>query len=99
MKNMKKFEEGVFSDLRNLKPGIDACLEEPKVGYRSPVSSRVITMLIFFTHCRAHFWTSCSNTNASGHRKSKRFFIGMSSRPFRRKRKLTFFSFQVLSSP
>ncbi|KAI0944342.1 hypothetical protein AcW1_002080 [Taiwanofungus camphoratus] len=30
VKNMKKFEEGVFSDLRNLKPGIDACLEEPK---------------------------------------------------------------------
>jgi hypothetical protein len=29
--NMKKFEEGVFSDLRNLKPGTDACLEEPKV--------------------------------------------------------------------
>lgn len=28
---MKKFEEGVFSDLRNLKPGVDACLEEPKV--------------------------------------------------------------------
>lgn len=28
---MKKFEEGVFSDLRNLKPGQDACLEEPKV--------------------------------------------------------------------
>ncbi|KAL0565401.1 hypothetical protein V5O48_016623 [Marasmius crinis-equi] len=27
---MKKFEEGVFSDLRNLKPGQDACLEEPK---------------------------------------------------------------------
>lgn len=32
VKNMKKFEEGVFSDLRNLKPGVDACLEEPKVG-------------------------------------------------------------------
>lgn len=31
VRNMKKFEEGVFSDLRNLKPGIDACLEEPKV--------------------------------------------------------------------
>jgi hypothetical protein len=31
--NMKKFEEGVFSDLRNLKPGTDACLEEPKVSY------------------------------------------------------------------
>ncbi|KAH7912061.1 STE like transcription factor-domain-containing protein [Hygrophoropsis aurantiaca] len=30
VKNMKKFEEGVFSDLRNLKPGIDASLEEPK---------------------------------------------------------------------
>jgi transcription factor STE12 len=29
--NMKKFEEGIFSDLRNLKPGADACLEEPKV--------------------------------------------------------------------
>ncbi|KAJ6550838.1 hypothetical protein DFH09DRAFT_606812 [Mycena vulgaris] len=28
--NMKKFEEGVFSDLRNLKPGVDASLEEPK---------------------------------------------------------------------
>lgn len=28
--NTKKFEEGVFSDLRNLKPGIDAVLEEPK---------------------------------------------------------------------
>ncbi|KAI5120626.1 hypothetical protein M0805_009386 [Coniferiporia weirii] len=30
VRNMKKFEEGVFSDLRNLKPGTDACLEEPK---------------------------------------------------------------------
>ncbi|TFK66844.1 hypothetical protein BDN72DRAFT_859576 [Pluteus cervinus] len=30
VKNMKKFEEGVFSDLRNLKPGIDATLEDPK---------------------------------------------------------------------
>jgi transcription factor STE12 len=28
--NLKKFEEGIFSDLRNLKPGTDACLEEPK---------------------------------------------------------------------
>ncbi len=37
VKNMKKFEEGVFSDLRNLKPGIDACLEEPKVNFRTPV--------------------------------------------------------------
>ncbi|KAG2213158.1 hypothetical protein INT47_011307, partial [Mucor saturninus] len=28
--NAKKFEEGIFSDLRNLKPGHDAQLEEPK---------------------------------------------------------------------
>ncbi|OBZ81798.1 Transcription factor steA [Choanephora cucurbitarum] len=28
--NVKKFEEGIFSDLRNLKPGTDAILEEPK---------------------------------------------------------------------
>ncbi len=33
VRNMKKFEEGVFSDLRNLKPGVDACLEEPKVCF------------------------------------------------------------------
>ncbi|ORY22438.1 STE like transcription factor-domain-containing protein [Naematelia encephala] len=30
IKLTKKWEEGVFSDLRNLKPGTDACLEEPK---------------------------------------------------------------------
>lgn len=30
VKNAKKFEEGIFSDLRNLKPGHDARLEEPK---------------------------------------------------------------------
>lgn len=30
VQNIKKFEEGVFSDLRNLKPGMDASLEEPK---------------------------------------------------------------------
>lgn len=29
---VKKFEEGVFSDLRNLKPGEDAALEKPKVS-------------------------------------------------------------------
>ncbi|RKU48006.1 homeodomain transcription factor ste12 [Coniochaeta pulveracea] len=28
--NSKKFEEGIFSDLRNLKAGTDASLEEPK---------------------------------------------------------------------
>ncbi|KAI8071233.1 STE like transcription factor-domain-containing protein [Gongronella butleri] len=30
VQNLKKFEEGVFSDLRNLKPGQDASLEEPR---------------------------------------------------------------------
>jgi transcription factor STE12 len=33
VRNMKKFEEGVFSDLRNLKPGVDATLEEPKSSF------------------------------------------------------------------
>ena len=50
MRNMKKFEEGVFSDLRNLKPGTDACLEEPKVRslrlFSLPIlSSRLSTRL------------------------------------------------------
>ena len=39
VRNMKKFEEGVFSDLRNLKPGVDACLEEPKVSLVSSLVS------------------------------------------------------------
>ncbi|KAJ3254703.1 homeodomain transcription factor ste12 [Chytriomyces hyalinus] len=30
VRQQKKFEEGVFSDLRNLKPGVDATLEEPR---------------------------------------------------------------------
>ncbi|TKA74581.1 Transcription factor steA [Cryomyces minteri] len=33
VQNSKKFEEGVFSDLRNLKSGTDASLEEPKSGF------------------------------------------------------------------
>jgi len=33
VKNSKKFEEGVFSDLRNLKAGTDASLEEPKSAF------------------------------------------------------------------
>ncbi|KAH8555239.1 Ste12-like transcription factor [Umbelopsis sp. PMI_123] len=31
--NIKKFEEGIFSDLRNLKPGTDSCLECPKSDF------------------------------------------------------------------
>nr|AGO06026.1 transcription factor STE12 [Volvariella volvacea] len=55
VRNMKKFEEGVFSDLRNLKPGIDACLEEPKVS-DSEFHSRLIypIRLVFF----AQLWLS-----------------------------------------
>lgn len=33
VQNAKKFEEGIFSDLRNLKAGNDASLEEPKSGF------------------------------------------------------------------
>lgn len=33
VQNLKKFEEGIFSDLRNLKPGTDAILEEPKSAF------------------------------------------------------------------
>lgn len=45
---MKKFEEGVFSDLRNLKPGVDACLEEPKVGY-SLILCGYFVVVLFLT--------------------------------------------------
>lgn len=31
--NVKKFEEGIFSDLRNLKPGTEAILEEPRSDF------------------------------------------------------------------
>ncbi|KAI5149262.1 transcription factor STE12 [Enteropsectra breve] len=31
--SIKKFEEGIFSDLRNLKPGIDATLEGPRSDF------------------------------------------------------------------
>ncbi|KAI1824796.1 STE like transcription factor [Xylaria intraflava] len=33
VRNSKKFEEGIFSDLRNLKSGTDASLEEPKSSF------------------------------------------------------------------
>eukprot|EP00834_Sanchytrium_tribonematis_P002111 NODE_59_length_28102_cov_0.971110.p8 type:complete len:481 gc:universal NODE_59_length_28102_cov_0.971110:2055-613(-) len=33
VRNLKKFEEGVFSDLRNLKSGTDATLEEPRSDF------------------------------------------------------------------
>lgn len=46
VRNMKKFEEGIFSDLRNLKPGQDACLEEPKVRYHSIDHTNLLICLV-----------------------------------------------------
>lgn len=47
MTNMKKFEEGIFSDLRNLKPGSDACLEDPKVS--RALDSPAPVVVVFFS--------------------------------------------------
>ena len=44
VRSLKKFEEGVFSDLRNLKPGTDATLEEPKVSVAT--LHRLVTNII-----------------------------------------------------
>jgi transcription factor STE12 len=44
VRNIKKFEEGIFSSLRNLKPGVDACLEEPKV-------SAILVVRLFVISC------------------------------------------------
>jgi len=78
VRNMKKFEEGVFSDLRNLKPGSDATLEEPKV---SPILYKKILSLAYekFLSCRALSWTFFTSTNAFVPKRSKRSFIGMQS--------------------
>ena len=60
VRNMKKFEEGVFSDLRNLKPGIDAILEEPKVRafaylpYPSLTPSTIVSVLGPFIQVSMH---------------------------------------------
>ncbi len=39
---VKKFEEGVFSDLRNLKPGEDSSLEKPKVSRQALTPVRTV---------------------------------------------------------
>lgn len=69
---MKKFEEGVFSDLRNLKPGVDATLEEPKV--RDPRHN----ILAHTDSCLSspRSWIFCSNTNVFVLKKSKRCSTG-----------------------
>jgi len=61
---MKKFEEGVFSDLRNLKPGVDACLEEPKSPFldllfkyqciRTQKKQKVFYWCVFFLVLLSH---------------------------------------------
>lgn len=51
---MKKFEEGIFSDLRNLKPGVDASLEEPKVS---------IFLLLFVGASASGVFISCVSAN------------------------------------
>jgi hypothetical protein len=48
---MKRFEEGVLSDLCSLKPGVDACLEEPEVG---------TTLTIIFSVFKSMFNFYCS---------------------------------------
>ncbi|KAJ7468801.1 STE12-like C2H2 type Zn-finger transcription factor [Mycena latifolia] len=63
VRNMKKFEEGVFSDLRNLKPGADACLEEPKggggTGGWGPALYTPPPTLIYPAPSRVLFWRLC----------------------------------------
>jgi transcription factor STE12 len=72
VRNMKKFEEGVFSDLRNLKPGVDASLEEPKVCPRFVVQSSDLIVSSFSLPSL----TFCSSINAYARRRSKRSFTG-----------------------
>ncbi|KAJ7156182.1 STE12-like C2H2 type Zn-finger transcription factor, partial [Mycena filopes] len=62
VRNMKKFEEGVFSDLRNLKPGADACLEEPK-GFSSFFWSILLIFGVFVFVC---CWRGCLGDCACG---------------------------------
>ena len=54
---MKKFEEGIFSDLRNLKPGVDASLEEPKVSFFFFLAV-LVDFLCFRTTRRRDSWLS-----------------------------------------
>ena len=63
---MKKFEEGIFSDLRNLKPGVDASLEEPKVSLFS------FFLGDFFVLVRGrHFLPTCMFVRDSGRERGR----------------------------
>ena len=72
---MKKFEEGVFSDLRNLKPGVDASLEEPKVRFFFFNMSHCVFFLLSFS-ISLPFWICSSNIKPSALRKNKRSSTG-----------------------
>ncbi|OCF76621.1 hypothetical protein I204_02319 [Kwoniella mangroviensis CBS 8886] len=54
IKSPKKWEEGVFSDLRNLKPGVDAALEEPK----SPLLEFLFRNGCIRTQKKVFYWFS-----------------------------------------
>lgn len=72
VRNLKKFEEGVFSDLRNLKPGIDACLEEPKVCQSIQFSVHTFTPM----GPSHHFLSFCLSTNAYVLKRSRKCSTG-----------------------
>jgi hypothetical protein len=76
---LKKFEEGVFSDLRNLKPGVDASLEEPKASVMPLTKSLVLTACI-----SRNSWISCSSFSAYERRRNKKYSTGSSLSPHRK---------------
>ena len=72
VRNAKKFEEGVFSDLRNLKSGVDATLEEPKVSLRQKRERPALKSSVG----SPNFSSSSSSTTAFGRRKNRRSSTG-----------------------
>ena len=72
VKNAKKFEEGIFSDLRNLKSGTDATLEDPKVSCTTSASTDCAEKVAR----RANFWNCSSSTIAFERRRSKKSSTG-----------------------
>jgi transcription factor STE12 len=89
VKNMKKFEEGVFSDLRNLKPGVDACLEEPKVCADASDDGDPLPRRFFhffadmkITPLRSlRSWIYCSSIKAFERRRNRKCSTGKPTSP------------------
>lgn len=80
---VKKFEEGVFSDLRNLKPGEDASLEKPKVSRQVNMKARDMKACTMSDGSQATrlsdrviFSTCCSSTGVFELRRSRKCFTG-----------------------